>query len=96
MVASRAAARQALGDYLIDHPCIDCGESDIRVLDFDHRPEARKSADVMRLVKDGHSVARIMIEVDKCDVRCRNCHARVTHERIGGTWRSRFLSDRPG
>lgn len=94
MVASRAAAWLALGDYLIEHPCVDCGEGDIRVLDFDHRPGAGKSADVMRLVQDGHSLARVMSEVAKCDVRCRNCHARITYERIGGTWRSRYLSER--
>lgn len=93
VVAARKAALQVLGAYLVEHPCVDCGEADIRVLDFDHRPDATKSADVMRLVRDGHSVARIMAEVDKCDVRCRNCHARVTYERIGGTWRSRYATD---
>ena len=60
------------------NPCIDCGESDLRVLDFDHRPEVAKRADVMKLVQDGYSIARVMDEIAKCDVRCRNCHAKVT------------------
>jgi hypothetical protein len=94
MIASRAAAWKALGDYLIEHPCVDCGEADIRVLDFDHRRDAAKSADVMRLVRDGHSVPRIMTEVAKCEVRCRNCHARITYQRIGGSWRLRHIAAR--
>ena len=92
--AARRAAWRVLGDYLLEHPCVDCGEGDIRVLDFDHRPGSNKTADVMRLVRDGHSITRIMIEVGKCDIRCRNCHARITYERIGGTWRSRHLKRR--
>lgn len=29
---------------------------------------------------------RILAEIEKCDVRCANCHRRVTVER-GGWWR---------
>jgi len=45
--------------YLVEHPCVDCGESDIRVLEFDHRPEAQKSRDVSYLIRGGASWRRV-------------------------------------
>jgi hypothetical protein len=43
----------------------------------------------MRLAKAAYSWERVSAEIAKCDVRCRNRHARVTYERIGDNWRSR-------
>jgi hypothetical protein len=74
--------------YLREHPCIDCGNSDLRVLDFDHRPGSGKRKDVMAMVKEGFSLKKLAEEIAKCDVRCRNCHAIVTLERAGRNWRS--------
>lgn len=90
----RVEAKEFLVDYLRDHPCLDCGNRDLRVLDFDHRPGAAKRNDVMRMVKDGFSIARLRAEIEKCDVRCRNCHAVVTLERRADNWRSRAMRDR--
>ena len=45
----------------------------------------------MKLVQDGYSLARVMAEIAKCDVRCRNCHAKVTYERMGANWRSALV-----
>ena len=83
---------RAVADHLLTHPCVDCDEADVRVLDFDHRVGAGKEADVMRLVQHGYSLSRIMAEIAKCDVRCRNCHAKVTYQRMGDNWRSRTQS----
>jgi hypothetical protein len=96
VIAERTAKRRAeskvlLTTYLREHPCVDCGNGDLRVLDFDHRPGTVKSADVMRLVADGHGRERLEEEIAKCDVRCRNCHAIVTLERGGDNWRSRAM-----
>ena len=91
----RRATLQRVADYLAANRCADCGEGDLRVLDFDHRPGVEKRADVMKLVQDGYSWARVMAEIEKCDVRCRNCHAKVTYERMGVTWRTALLR-RPG
>lgn len=88
----RRGALDAIGEFLSTHPCVDCGESDLRVLDFDHRETEVKRTEVMKLAQDGYSIARIREEIAKCDVRCRNCHAKVTYERLGDNWRSRMQS----
>ena len=63
--------------YLKEHPCVDCGEGDIRVLDFDHAP-GTKTANISNLVGRGASWQRIEEEMAKCVVRCANCHRRKT------------------
>lgn len=92
VMARKAETRQtvleAVGRYLLSHPCVDCGESDVRVLDFDHREGPGKEAEVMWLAQHGYSFTRVLAEIAKCDVRCRNCHAKVTYERMGENWRS--------
>lgn len=92
----RAEAKSFLVTYLRDHPCADCGVTDLRVLDFDHRPGTDKRKDVMAMVKEGFSIVKLSEEIAKCDVRCRNCHAIVTLERGGDNWRSRAMSDPRG
>ncbi|MFK4835641.1 hypothetical protein ACI3KY_07935 [Microbacterium sp. ZW T2_14] len=89
----RAEAKAFLVIYLRAHPCVDCGVADLRVLDFDHRPGADKRKDVMAMVKQGFSIAKLSEEIAKCDVRCRNCHAIATLERVGENWRSRAMHD---
>jgi len=68
-----------LYNYRLAHPCVDCGESDPIVLDFDHRPGTKKShrRGVSQLA-GWASIATLEAEVAKCDVRCANCHRRKT------------------
>ncbi|MHA7985678.1 hypothetical protein ACX9R5_07690 [Rathayibacter sp. CAU 1779] len=84
--------RTVVERYLREHPCTDCGNSDLRVLDFDHRPGEQKRDAVMRLVALGFGESIVMAEIAKCDVRCRNCHAIVTYERMGSNWRSAAMA----
>ena len=88
--------RLALGrlviDYLLDHPCIDCGCDDVRVLEFDHRDPATKVAGVCELVNQLRSWALIADEIAQCDVRCRNCHVIRTHE-VNDSWRHRVWTE---
>jgi len=73
----------AVYNYLLEHPCVDCGEPDPIVLDFDHVRGVKK-ADVKRMTTGSHvSLSQIMTEIAKCDVRCANCHRRVTAKREG-------------
>lgn len=85
-----ADSRKRLFEYLYNHPCVDCGHSDFRVLEFDHTGED-KTDGVARLVANGYCWATILKEIEKCEVRCRNCHAIKTYERLGGTWHDNFI-----
>ncbi len=82
----RAELHQLLAAYLAEHPCVDCGERDIRCLEFDHRDPTTKLYEISQLLRLTLSRSRMLAEIDKCDVRCANCHRRVTVER-GGYWR---------
>jgi len=64
--------------YLLDHPCVDCGEGDPVVLEFDHTGEAPKSKAISHMIKDRVSVMAIQEEIGKCVVRCANCQKRKT------------------
>jgi hypothetical protein len=59
--------------------CVDCAESDLAVLEFDH--VGPKRANVSRLVWNGCSFAILDAEIAECEVRCANCHRRRTTER---------------
>ena len=74
--------RISIVEYLLSHACVDCGESDPRVLEFDH-VRGEKDQHISDLVNDGRSWERIVSEIAKCDVRCANCHRRRTVERYG-------------
>ena len=74
--ARRDVNRQRVIEYLREHSCVDCGEADVIVLQFDHRSD--KSFDVASMIAAGTSWTRISAEMSKCDMRCANCHHRKT------------------
>lgn len=69
-------------NYLLGHPCVDCKEDDIRVLEFDHLPEYQKLFSISRSHREEvFDIEMIKKEIDKCEVRCKNCHKKKTLER---------------
>jgi hypothetical protein len=74
-------------EYLTAHPCIDCGEADLRVLDCDHRDPSLKRSNVGTMITSGYPWRTIAAEIAKCDVRCSNCHRRRTSGDLGW-WRT--------
>ncbi len=67
-----------LCQYLLKNPCVDCGEKDITVLEFDHKGEIPKFKAISHLIRARSSLEMIQKEVSKCEVRCANCHRRKT------------------
>lgn len=77
---ARKRNREFIDDYLGTHPCVDCGEKDIIVLEFDH-VRGSKDKEVTIGLNHGWSIKRLESEIAKCEVRCANCHRRATHQR---------------
>lgn len=69
--------------YLMDHPCVDCGETDPVVLEFDHVDPSTKTGTVSNLIRQHQPWSRVEAEILKCDVRCANCHRRRTSIQFG-------------
>ncbi|MCW6007191.1 hypothetical protein K1W54_21885 [Micromonospora sp. CPCC 205371] len=61
-------------EYLRSHPCVDCGETDIVVLDFDHQRDKTMDINKMR----SYAWTRVLAEIEKCEVVCANDHRRRT------------------
>jgi hypothetical protein len=76
--------RAVVALYLSSRACVDCGEADPRVLEFDH-VRGKKLGNVSSLRTGGYSLERLEAELAKCEVRCANCHRRKTVQQFG--WR---------
>ena len=74
--------RAYVHQHLSIHPCVDCGEKDIVVLEFDH-VRGIKEYSINRMLNHNGSLECMIIEIEKCDVRCANCHRRKTHRDFG-------------
>lgn len=78
----REANAEKLYDYLLDHPCVECGEGDPLVLEFHHEgPEKNFNVGEMlstRLVDFNSD--KIQFEISLCVILCANCHKRHTHK----------------
>jgi hypothetical protein len=75
----RAEMRAWVHEYLAANPCVDCGEPDPLVLEFDHRHPASKQGNIADIInRAGWGMKRLLAEIEKCDVRCCNCHRRRT------------------
>lgn len=72
--------RKKLLEYLQNHPCVDCGETDVIVLEFDHLSD--KKYNVARLVATSSTWTKIETEIRKCEVVCANCHRRRTAKKF--------------
>lgn len=79
-------------NYLLEHPCVDCGESNPIVLEFDHDKNNKKEKDISRLISSKCSLDKIVKEIEKCSVRCANCH-RIKTMKEGNHIRYRLCNE---
>lgn len=74
--------RARLDAHLAEHSCVECGEKDPLMLDFDHvRGEKRETVSVM--VTACFSWEAIASEIAKCEVRCVRCHRHKIAVQLG-------------
>lgn len=89
----KASIQGHVVDYLRSHPCVDCGEADLAVLDFDH-VRGKKSRNICDMIKSRCGWLAIRREILKCDVRCANCHRRKTYGHLSKYQRTCRLTDK--
>lgn len=84
IVANRKQAvrenRIRIREYLLTHPCVDCGNDDPRVLEFDH-VAGKKHKAIAQM--HAYSWNTLQAEIAKCEVRCANCHRLKTVDQFG-------------
>ena len=85
----RMKIRAHMFEYLSTKACIDCGEKDPVVLEFDHRDQKTKFKKIASMLSGHYSWESVEKEIAKCEIRCANCHRRKTYIQLGGWGRTR-------
>lgn len=80
--------KKTIFDFLKTHPCVDCGESNPLVLEFDHKEN--KILAIATMVQNKPSIKSILKEIEKCEIRCANCHRKKTAKEQNN-WKLAFL-----
>lgn len=65
-----------------EHTCVDCGEKEIILLEFDHISGIKINT-ISSMVRIGCSIKTIEEEISKCQVRCVGCHRKKTAKQFG-------------
>lgn len=72
----RENIKRKMMEFYKTNPCVDCGEFDPRVLDFDHI--STKKHNISTLLRKEYSWESILEEAAMCQIRCANCHRKKT------------------
>jgi hypothetical protein len=62
----RRAAAEAILQFLREHPCARCGESDPVVLEFNHVEPGSKLANISEMIRERASKSKLAAEIAKC------------------------------
>ena len=80
LTPSEASNLAYVYELLDQSRCVDCGEGDMAVLDFDHL--GTKSGAVVWMARSGYGRRRLELEIGRCVIRCGNCHRRRTAQAL--------------
>lgn len=69
--------------YLSGKCCVECGITNLIVLEFDHIEPNDKCGNISDLARDGYSIKNLQREMEKCQVLCANCHRIKTAKERG-------------
>lgn len=79
----RLRIHKNLFDFLSTKKCVDCGIVDPVVFEFDHKNHKEKFKSISRMLSGHYSWKSVMKEINKCEIRCANCHRRKTYKEFG-------------
>ena len=81
--------RKKIADWFREYKstlrCQECGINHPAVLQFHHRDRAGKSFNIADVSRNAGGIEQLMNEVEKCDVLCVNCHAKLRWREKHGT-----------
>ena len=80
-------------EYLLEHPCVECGEDNPVLLDFDHLDPKTKRKGIARMLTTLYW-STIEKEIAKCRVLCVKCHRLHTAKQLGHYSLEDFLRER--
>lgn len=72
----KESARKYIWSILTKSKCLDCNEDDPVVLEFDHIDASNKKHCISSMIQGRFSLNAIKEEINKCEIRCANCHRR--------------------
>lgn len=75
--------REKMANYLIGKSCSLCGNTDPRVLEFDHINPHEKSFAIAFGISSVYSWNKMLAEIEKCQILCANCHKIKTAKEQG-------------
>lgn len=82
--AQKASIKAILKDLKEKDPCADCGvRYPYYVMHYDHLGLEEKILEISRLRQQGN-LAKLLREIEKCELVCSNCHAERTYRRSVG------------
>lgn len=71
----QAAKYKFVADIKLSSGCVDCGfKASPHALTFDHLPQYEKLFNIGAAIRSKSKQA-VLDEINKCEVRCANCHA---------------------
>jgi hypothetical protein len=76
---SRIGVRQKYKEFMIKQKCNRCSFNSSRALEWHHKNTSEKTHTIARMLSNKYSWKNILLETNKCECLCRNCHHIETH-----------------